>query len=467
MKHKKTYIWGIIGRISPQGINLLVNMVLARFLSPADFGKIGVLSVFIAIATTLTDSGLGGSLVKERKVSTEDCKTVFTFNLIVSLICYGIIFLASGLIEDFYHIEGLQTIVKWLALVFILGATSIVPKSIMIRNLQFKQLSIISIISYILSGIIAIIGGVLNWGVYALVIFQLSVVGINAILINIISKYWISFGFYVSSFKRLLSFGVFTTLCNIIDSIYDNILSILFGKFTSVSFVGYYSQAKKIEVGSSNSIVSAINTVAFPILTRIRDDKVSFIKESNSLFKWMLYTIIPLISMLAIFSKELISLCFGFKWLEAAEILPLLLINGVFFICESLVRNNIKSLGEVKTLAKITLLKRIIGIGVISSCLLISGYAMLYGLILSTVIGFIANVIIYCKSMHLSIIHQILNYLSYFILPVVISGFIWVLHIIYDHNFYLTIIISCLILLLYYYSLYKEIKKESKKTLLK
>ncbi len=459
MKNKSAYIWGILGKIGPQGINIIINMILARFLTPDDFGKIGVLAVFITVSMTLSDSGLGGSLIKEEKITIQDCKTVFTFNLVISILFYIVLYLCGRPIQNFYNIPNLENVVHSLAIVFILSAICIVPKSIMIRNMQFRELTVISIISYIIGGIIALIGCYYNWGVYALVAFQLSIVGITSLLTNYFAKYRISIGFSYNSFKRLFSFGAFTTLCNIIDSCYENIMSILFGKFAGVSIVGYYEQAKKIETGSSNSIVSTVNLVSFPILTRLREDKIAFMIEANSVFRNLLKLLVPLLCVISIYSKEVITVLFGRNWIDAAPILSILMINGIIFLCESLVRNNIKSLGAVKSLAYITIVKRVLGIGIIFGFIFISDFALLYGLVLSTFLGFIMNVYLYCRIINFSIIKQLGVYLKCLLIPLLVSGLCFLIYNYSSLSLQYIIVITTIIYSIYYGFLYYNLKR--------
>ncbi|MEY8687209.1 lipopolysaccharide biosynthesis protein [Bacteroides sp. AN502(2024)] len=459
MRNKSAYIWGILGKIGPQGINLIINMILARFLTPDDFGKIGVLAVFITVSMTLSESGLGGSLIKEDNISKKDCQTVFTFNLGISIFFYILLFLCAYPIQYFFNIPRLENVVRSLALVFILSAICIVPKSIMIRELRFKELTIISIISYVIGGIVAITGCLFNWGVYALVAFQLSLVATTSILTNYFAKYHISIGFNYHSFKRLFSFGAFTTLCNIIDSFYENIISILFGKFAGLSIVGYYDQAKKIETGSANSIVTTVNLVSFPILARLRTDKIAFKYEADSIFKYLLQYLVPILCIISIYSKEIIVILWGRNWIDAAPILSILMLNGIVFLCESLVRNNIKSLGSVKFLANITIIKRFIGIGIICSFLFISDFALLYGLVVSTLLGFVMNVWLYCRIMCISFVKQLSMYFQYLLPPVLLSGVCFVIYSYSPYNLIYNIIICAVLLCTYYGFIYRYMKR--------
>lgn len=230
MQNKSAYIWNFGGRIVPQVIFLLTNIILAHYLSPSDFGQIGVLAIFISISSTLTEAGFGGSIIKEEKVLPIDLSTVFIYNLVVSLLLYSILFISSTWLESYFKIEGLANVSRVLGLVFVISAWSLIPKTILIKNLCFKQIAIVGVIGVIIASGISIICASKGFGVYALVAYQLTYVICEVICFEIITKYNLSFKFSVNSFKKLFSFGFFTTLCNIIDAAYSNLMTAFFGK---------------------------------------------------------------------------------------------------------------------------------------------------------------------------------------------------------------------------------------------
>ncbi len=461
MKNKRAYIWGFAEKFIPQGIYLLTNIILARFLTPQEFGTVGVLAIFIAIATTLSDSGLGGSLIKEQTLSKEDYSTVFSFNLWISSFLYFVIFISAGYIESFYHIDGLANITRCLTLILILNAFCIVPKSILIKQLQFQRLALISIVSIIFASVSAFVCCALNCGAYSLVAFQLGNALMSLILLSIQSHTHISFNFSKHSFKRLFSFGAFTTICGIIDAIYENILSLLIGKFLNVKSVGFYDQAKKLENGSAYAMVNTINAVAFPILTKSANDILQFKREAQSILKTCITIFFPLLATVALFSDIIIRLLFGEDWMGAAPYLSFLMVNGMIYIIESSLRNNIKSLGAVRNLALVTLLKRVIGITIICLSILISSTAMLYGLIISTFIGCLINAILYCKL----IMHGLGEFLlSIFKMLLIPCSIIVLCIIVYFSGIFpmsISMTISGILLLIYYLIQLPSVKRFS------
>lgn len=433
MQGKKAYLWNFIGRVIPQGLFLVTSIILARFLTPEDFGAVGVLTVFITIATTLTDSGMGGSLIKEKEVSKQDCATVFLFNGGISLTFYALLFFIAPWVQDFFHVEGLATIARVLGLVFVIGAWGIVPRSLLIKDLKFKGLTAVAIGAVIIASIVAIIGCFLNWGAYAIVAYQLTNMSITTLGVFFICRYKVEIGFSKASFKKLFSFGAYTTISNVIDSIYENIMSFLFGRFMSIQSAGYFYQSQKIESVSTNSWATTINTVSFPILTKLRDAPTEFHKEANNILFNIVTLLFPIFALIASLAKEILHWLFGLKWTPAAPYLSILMFVGMVYIMESVLRNNIKSLGQVRQLFEITLAKRIVGLGMILGALLFSSFAMMYGYLLATILGYLCNLWLYTRLVEEKFFVTCSLYLKYLIMPGLVSGLLFMMRLATDN----------------------------------
>lgn len=413
MKNSKAYIWSFVGKFGSQVLYLLTTLVLARLLSPDDFGIIGVLSVIFMVANTLSESGLGGALLMEKELKAINCSTIFVFNVSVSAFLYMLIFFCAPLIENFYNINGLSNIARVLGLVFVINSWGLVPRTVLLFKLQFKRLAIISLVGVICASAISIVMAFMNLGVYALVGYQLSLAIWTTLLLVYNSHYRFSFSFDYGCFKRMFSFGLFTTLTGVIDSIYENMMAAVFGKFMNVAQAGYLTQAKKIEEASSQALILTINTTSFPILSKLKDDIEHFKKEANALQKTIPLVIGPVLVILCVYSDFVISLMFGEKWIESASYLSLLVIAGYFMMNESINRNFIKSLGEVKRLFHYTILKRLFGIILILVLAFINVDYILFGYILSSFIAFIINSCLYANIIRENCLRTIWNSLKY------------------------------------------------------
>ena len=238
MQHKMAYVWGLVGKFVPSFIHLVANIILARFLTPDDFGTIGVVTIIFTVANVLIDSGLGGSLVKEKSITKLDCSTIAAFNSVIGLIIYVIIFFSASFWESYFEIDGLTSIIRILSLSFLIGPIGLVPKAIMNRELKFGAISIIAIISIVVASVVAVVMAIMGSGVWSLVAFQLVNTAVMVLISCVYCRYIISFQFSWESFKRLFSFGFFTTITSAIDTIYENLITTLTGKYLNVTHAG-------------------------------------------------------------------------------------------------------------------------------------------------------------------------------------------------------------------------------------
>lgn len=450
MQNSKAYIWNFINKFGAQVLWLITTMILARFLTPDDFGAIGVLSVIFMVANTLTESGLGGALIVQKNVSKEDCATIFLFNIIVSHLIYLFIYFSAEFIEDFYKVEDLATITRILSLVFVINAYGIVPNTLLNYNLRFKELCIISIISVIASAIAAIYLAQKGYGVYALVTYQIVQTIIKTICSIWIEKYKFPICFRWKNFNKLFSFGLFTTLAGVIDTIYENLLAIIFGKCYNMAQAGYLSQAKKIEEASTHSFLGAINTTTFVLLSKKVNDIELFKNEANKVLKKIPLLVFPLLLILALFAEEIIIVLFGAKWIESAGYLRTLVAAGIFMILDSISRNFIKSLGHTKILFSITLIKRFFCYIIITVVALCSLQWVLFSYVACTILGFLINCIAYCKVTNQHVFEYCIVLLKSFTPFVILSYLLISIDFIFS-NIYLRIAADAILLGLYYF----------------
>lgn len=404
MLNKRVYIWGLCSKIVPSIIQLIANMILARLLSPSDFGTIGVLTIIFTLANVLVDSGLGGSLIKEKLISKRDCSTIGSFSLVISVILYLCLYVGSSNIEQYFDIPDLALIVKLLSLTFVIGAVGLVPKTILVRNLRFGTLCLITIMGALGGSLVSIIMAVCDFGVFSLVAFQLVNVLITTIIAIGATRYSVSLCFSLASFKRLISFGLFTTITSVIDTIYENLLTTLIGKYVNVAQAGYLFQAKRLEEAMTTSVALTITNVSFPIMTKLKEDISQFKVEAISLMRTVVLLIFPLLFTVILFSELIVTFILGQEWLPAAFYLSVLMWAGMILIIESLLRSFIKSLCAVKKLMYITLFKRTLGIFIIVFTLMITPRLVIYGYVISCFIGLLANTYTYSSIIKTSMI---------------------------------------------------------------
>ena len=267
-------IWSFTDSLFGQGIQFVVGIVLARILSPHDFGLIGMLTIFIAISQSFIDSGFSQALIRKQDCSPTDYSTVFYFNMVIGIIFYLLLFVSSGAISSFFNEPQLKLLVRVLGLNLMLISFSIIQRTILTKELNFRLQTRISVVGSVGSGIIAITMAYKGFGVWSLVALTLSKFGLTSLFLWIWSVWKPLWIFSRTSFKELFSFGSKLLVSGLIDTIYRNIYYFVIGKFFSTVELGYYARADQFQAIPSQSITEIISRVSYPVLSSIRDDPI-------------------------------------------------------------------------------------------------------------------------------------------------------------------------------------------------
>ena len=269
----KGIAWSAAERFSVQGVTFLVQLVLARLLSPADYGIIGLLVVFIQVAQVFIDSGFANALIQKQKCTTEDYCTVFYYNVLISLAIYVIFFFTAPFVASFYHDELLTKVMRVVSIVIIINSLSIVQKTQLVKNVDFRSQTIVSLLSVIISGTCGIIMAYHDYGVWALCAQQI----LNSICMLIgycICVRWIPrLIFSRASFDSLFKFGSRLLIASLISTIYKNLYTLVIGKAYNTAELGNYSRAEQFAMFPSNNLGNIILRRWRCLLLRLRSRK--------------------------------------------------------------------------------------------------------------------------------------------------------------------------------------------------
>lgn len=265
-------LWSAIERFSLQGVQFIINVLMARLLLPSDYGMIGMLAVFLQISQTFIDSGFSDALVQKKDRTETDLSTVFYFNIVISVLLYLLLFIGAPFIAQFYHMPELTLVTRIVMLNLIFSSFAAVPKIILVIKIDFKTQSKISLISAVVSGGIGITMAYKGYGVWSLVFQSL----LNILLITFLSFYYINWRplktFSKDSFQNLFSFGSKLLFSRLIHALYYNLYAIVIGRRYSSAELGYYTRAEQFAIFPSGNINAIISRVTFPILSSIQDD---------------------------------------------------------------------------------------------------------------------------------------------------------------------------------------------------
>tara|TARA_R110001599_G_scaffold185505_2_gene379774 strand:- start:1263 stop:2708 length:1446 start_codon:yes stop_codon:yes gene_type:complete len=383
--------WTVFEGVLSQGVLFIVGIILARLLTPKDFGIIGIISVFVAISSSFVEGGLGSALIRKPNVSDKDFNTVFYTNIFVSIFIYFLIYTFSFKIAEFFDESSLEKILKVSGLIVIINSFSIIHGAILTINLNFKIISIVNIIASSLSAIVALYMAYNGYGVWSLVMLSILRPLINCILLWFLNSWKPSFVFAISSFKELFDFGYKMLVSNLINTLYQNIYYFLIGKFFSPVTLGYYTRANQFQAPFSVNITLAISRISFPILASFQNDNVQLRKVFRKFLRFSALINFTILLSIAAIAKPLVLLTIGDKWETSILYLQILCIPGTFYPLQILNISLITALGHSNLFLKLEIIKKLILVPLILLTAFFSIEIMLYGLVLFSITEFFIN----------------------------------------------------------------------------
>lgn len=371
MRFRTAIIWNGISQFGQSGITLLSTIILARMLTPDDFGLIGIVTIFIAFSQMMVDTEMGCALLRKKTVTNTDYSTLFFYNLAVSIAIYLILFFSAPLISDFYSRPPLTGIIRVISITIIIHAFRVVQRIMIFRDLKFKTYALINVFSGIISLAVAVWCAARGSGYWSLVWQQITLALCHVAFMEAYNRFIPSPVFSKKTFKYQFSFGISLFGSNTIRIIADNISTNIIAKVTNINFTGYFTQASRITNFSQNTITSVMDQCIFPMLAKIENPDVL-----KSTYHRLLYMITGALSIfticIVIWANPIIELILGKEWSQASWIMRILAISIPFAAINILCRNILKTLGETK---RIMLLETI------------KSFLLIFLLILSTLIG--------------------------------------------------------------------------------
>ncbi len=419
---QKGLFWNSFASITKYGLSFIAIMVLARMLTPDDYGLIGIISIFISLAEVVIDAGLSGALVKKQNVKDIDYSTLTFYNLGVSVLLYLIYFMMASWIAKFYDRLILTDLIRLYSIVILIHAFVIAPRTILIKQLRFKLLSMINLLSGVVGLSVAIILAYCGYGVYSLIWQYIVTAVISSVLIYKYSYYRIKWGFSVSSFKEQFSFGINTTLATSLKTFQENIYSNIVAKYSSITQAGYYTQADKLTKVLIGFFFNMIDTTFFPILSQEKNHN-QFCDRVKSVNLKMGIAIILAFGLTYSVSEELILILLGEKWIEVKWTLKMLLLVGLCISASNLNRNVLKSLGVTFSILKSEFYIFILGVLLLLFTVSYGYEWIVLGYLLCSIVRFFYFAYLSGRQIGYTIKEQLLGYLPVLTL-VVISQFL-------------------------------------------
>lgn len=383
--------WNFIEKILIRGASFFIGIILARLLSPSDYGLIGMLAVFISISNVFIEGGLAKALIQRQDCQDIDFSTAFVANVGMSLVIYLIMFISAPWMADFYDEPILIDLTRILSLNFILGSFNIVQRAKMMAKVDFKSLAQINVISTIISGLVGILMAYFGCGVWALVGQTLCSTIVLIILFPIYSRWKPSFKFSIASFRQLFGFGSKLMVTGVYSVVLNNISTICIGKFYRSQQLGFFTRASQFSELISTTSYEVIGNVTFPVLSELQNDKSKLVEVYRKSLFFTALIIFPIMILTTLLARPMIIVLLTEKWLPCVVLIQWLCLARMFTPLSAINMNILNAVGRSDLFMKLDFSKLPLILLTFAITIPISVEAIVIGDFISTFICFFIN----------------------------------------------------------------------------
>ncbi len=383
--------WSAVDNVAQYAVSFVVGIVLARLLSPDDYGLIGIIAIFTAVCTAIINGGFSTALIRKNDCTDDDYNTAFIVNLGLSLVLYAVIFLCSPLIANFFGKQELVALTRVSSITMIIGALAIVQQTRLTKRIDFKTQTKISLISAISSGVIGIGMALVGCGVWSLVCQGIASQLLKTILLWFYNKWVPRLRFCKESFNELFGFGWKMMVSGILDSTWQQLYQVVVGKFYSPATLGQYTRAKQFSQLFSSNLTSVIQRVTYPVLSTIQDEKERMIEAYRRIIKLTMFITFTCMFALGAVSEPLLYCLIGEKWHEAATYLPLICFVGSLYPLHAINLNMLQVQGRSDLFLFLEIVKKIVGLAPLLVGAFVGIFPMLYISIVTSFINYLLN----------------------------------------------------------------------------
>lgn len=451
--------WSAADAFLGQGVTFIVGLVLARLLSPDEYGLIGICLIFTTVLNGIVDSGFSNALIRKKDVTDEDYNTMFITNMAISIVLYVLLFISAPFVSEFFHREELTALVRATGLILFFNALSITQVTILTKEINFKTKTKASFVSAVISGGIGIAMAFIGFGVWALVAQQLSKQLFYTICLWFLNKWCPKFSFYKDSFKYMWGFGWKLLASGILNNVWNQLYQVVIGRCYTSATLGHYTRANEYASIFSSNLTSIVQRVSFPALSEIQDDKERMVQGYRKIIKvTMFVTAVFMISLGAV-SEPMIYTLIGTKWHEAATYLPLICISMSLYPLHAINLNILQVLGRSDIFLYLEVLKKFIGLFPIVIGIFCGIYYMLLASIFTGIISLYLNTWYTGKTLNYTFINQLRDIApSYFTAFVIASAVYFLKYLVLP--FYVVLVLQIIIGIMVGFSISELLKFE-------
>lgn len=420
-------LWKLMERFSTQIVSFVITIVLARILSPAEYGIIAIIVIFINLANVIIDGGFNTALIQKRDADQTDFSTVFWFSMILSWFIYIMLFLGAPLIANFYNNDILVPVVRVLGLVLFTNSFNSVQRAYISRYMMFRKLFLVNGVAIVISGLIGIIMAYQGYGVWALVGQSLASPLICCIMMWFTVKWRPSFEFSVKKFRGLFDYGWKIFMTNFIIAVYGDVRGLLIGKFYQPSALAFFDRGKSLPNLLMSNITSSIETVLLPTFSNVQDDRVRVKQMMRRSVQITYFFVFPLLIGFLFMANNIILVLLTEKWLPAVPFARIFCIVFILMPIQNVNMTAIKSLGYSGITLKIEIIKKTLEAVILIISFMINVYAVAWGIVLYNLICIFINLSPSKKLVDYGWNEQIKDVLPTFLTSLIMGGVIYMI----------------------------------------
>jgi teichuronic acid exporter len=383
--------WKSLERVGVTGVQLIVQIILARLLLPADYGVIALIVVFISISQVFVQSGLGTALIQKKEVNDADYSSAFYLALVIAFIFYCILFMGAPFIAAFYDQPLLTPVLRVLGFTLFFGAVNTIQNAVIARNFLFRKLFVSSVGAVLLSGIVGITMAYMGYGVWALVGQQLTSIIALCIIMWFTVKWRPKLLFSLKRVKELFSFGWKILASSLVDVTYTNLSILIIGKLYPAGMLGYYTKGQELPNALVSNANSSILAVMFPAYARYQDNRPMVKQIMHRALVTSAFLIFPLMVGLAAIAEPLVKLLLTEKWLMCVPFLQIFCAFYALWPIQTANLQAINALGRSDIFLKLEIIKKIIGLSLLAVTIPIGIYAMALGMVVTGIVATLVN----------------------------------------------------------------------------
>lgn len=416
---KKGLYWSFFNQFANYGMQFCVGIVMARLLSPSDYGITALPAVFMAVAYIIQNGGLSGALIRKTDLSEKDLSTAFYYSISVGIVLYVVMFFSATWIADFYNTPVLVPLIRVTALGFLWGPLGTPQNVILNRKLDFKTPTKISIISRIVSAIVGISMAFIGYGLWALVISGL-LSSFLSLLMNWYVVRWIpKTGWSKDSFKYLWDYGNKMMASGLLETLYQNIAPVFIGKFYSPAELGVYNRAQGYAMMPSQNFTGVIQNVTFPVLSKMQNNNEALAHNYRRMLKATAFIIFPIMMMLSALAHPLVITLVTAKWESCVILLQIICFQFMWYPVHAINLNLLQVKGRSDLFLRLEIIKKIVGISILTITLPHGLIVFCCGSVVSSLIALVINTYYTGKLINVGYFKQMRD-----LLPIVLLGLV-------------------------------------------